>query len=99
MWRAFFALVALAALVAAIYPDVLLPMLIQRGIDLTALQARDNLQVARTVIGSIAVILLLLCLGRPLAADWRMCARTTWLPQSSARWWSALVQTPRGSMR
>lgn len=75
MWRAFIALLALAALVAAIYPDVLLPMLIQRGIDLTTAQAQENLQMARYAIGALAVIILLLCLGGPLASDFRMYRR------------------------
>lgn len=74
MWRAFMALLALAALVAAIYPDVLLPMLIQRGFVTTA-PTQENLQMARYAIGTVAVIILLLCLGRPLASDFRTYRR------------------------
>lgn len=82
LWRALFALLALGALVAAVYPDVLLPMLIRRGIDITTAQAQETLQLARYAIGALAVIVLLLCLGGPLAADWRTYRRRLKLARS-----------------
>lgn len=73
--RACAVLVALAALVAAVYPDVLLTHLIRRGFELTTPDAQENLRLARYAVGALAGILLLVFLGGPFLADWRAYRR------------------------